>query len=163
LADLKGLHYLRYLLQRPGVDIEALTLSAALAGHSEITVDQADVGEVLDATARSAYRRRLSELDAALDAADKRGDAAGATRLSAERDDVLDQLRSAAGLGGRARRGGASAERARIAVRKTIASALTQIDRHDPRVARILRDSIHTGTSCRYDPNPEHPVTWRTE
>ena len=47
-------------------------------------------------------------------------------------------------------------------MRKAIAAAITQIDRHDPNVARLLRDSVHTGTSCRYDPNPDHPVTWLT-
>ncbi|HEX9467369.1 MAG TPA: hypothetical protein VGA11_03060 [Acidimicrobiia bacterium] len=163
VADLKGLHYLHYLVQRPGIDVEALALSAAHAGHPGMTLDQADLGNVLDATALAAYRRRLSELDAELDAADDRGDQAGAAKLSTERDSLLDQLRVATGLGGRTRRNGASAERARIAVRKAIAAALTHIDQHDPSIARILRDSIHTGTSCRYDPNPDHPVTWLTE
>ena len=33
LADLRGLHYLRYLVERPGVDVEALELSDAATGH----------------------------------------------------------------------------------------------------------------------------------
>jgi hypothetical protein len=47
-------------------------------------------------------------------------------------------------------------------VRKAIAAALTQIGKHDAGVARLLRDSVRTGVSCRYDPNPDHPVTWVT-
>ena len=86
-----------------------------------------------------------------------------AEQLSGEREALVDQLRTAAGLGGRKRHPGASSERARIAVRKAIATALTQIDRHAPDVARLLRDAVHTGVTCRYDPDPDRPVTWITD
>jgi hypothetical protein len=162
LADLKGLHYLRYLVQRPGIDVEALALSDAVSGHPGASVNEAHMGAALDSTALIAYRRRLDELDAELDATDVRGDQQRADKLAGERDALLTELRGATGLGGRNRHRGASTERARIAVRKAIAAALTQIDRHDPGTARLLRDSVHTGTSCRYDPNPDHPVTWVT-
>src|SRR5205814_1948077 len=124
--------------------------------------DQADVGDVLDATALAAYRRRLSELDAELDAADDRGDQPAALTLSAERDAILAQLNGAIGLRGRTRRGGGSAERARVSVRKAISAALSQVETHDASVARLLRDAIHTGLMCRYEPNPDQPVTWVT-
>jgi hypothetical protein len=161
LADLKGLHYLRYLLARPGQDIDALTLSSAVAGHAGV-LDEADTGEILDATALAAYRRRLSEIDAQLDAADSRGDRSAAARLTAERDALLEQLRAATGLGGRQRRAGGSAERARIAVRKAIAGALAQIESREPGIARLLRDCVRTGMTCRCEPDPDHPVTWIT-
>jgi hypothetical protein len=163
LADLKGLHYLRYVIQRPGTDIAALALSDAVSDHPGATHEEADLGEVLDATALSSYRRRLSELDNQLETADQRGDQATAERLSTERDALVSQLRAASGLGGRTRRTGASTERARIAVRRAIATALKQIDLHAPDVARLLRDSVRTGRACRYDPNPDHPVTWVTD
>jgi hypothetical protein len=143
LADLRGLHYLRYLLERPGVDVAALELSSVATGHPDAELDQADMGDVLDATALAAYRRRLSELDAELDSADYRGDQTAALKLSAERAALLAQLDGAIGLRGRPRRAGASAERARIAVRKAISAALTQIERHDATVARLLRNSVH--------------------
>ncbi len=162
LADLKGLHYLRYLIERPATDVAALTLSDAVAGHAGATLAQADLGDVLDADAMAAYRRRLSELDAKLDEADVRGDQSAAAKFCAERDALVDQLRSATGLGGRSRRVGASDERARVAVRKAIAASLAQIDHHDPSLARFLRDAVHTGVVCRYDPNPDHPVDWLT-
>ncbi len=162
LADLRGLHYLWYLLDRPGVDVEALELSTAATGHPGIALDEADVGEVLDATALDEYRRRLSALDVELDTADDRGDQLSALKLTAERDALLAQLDRAIGLRGRARRGGASAERARVALRKAISAALTQIEVHDASVARLLRDSIHTGLICRYEAHPDHLVTWVT-
>jgi hypothetical protein len=162
LADLKGLHYLRHLVARPGVDLEVLSLSDAVAGHPGTDLRQGDTGDVLDASAVAAYRRRLDELDAALDVADSQGDQHAAEAAAAERDALLEQLRGATGLGGRVRRRGASAERARIAIRKAIAATIIQIEGHDPSLARILRDSVHTGSACRYDPNPDLPITWLT-
>jgi hypothetical protein len=162
LADLKGLHYLRVLVERPGAEVEALALSDAVSGHPGVEIDQGDTGEPLDAAALAAYRRRLGDLDAELDAADARGDQGAAERATAERDALVSEVRAATGLGGRARRSGASAERARVAVRKAIAAAIAQIDEHDPSLARYLRDAVHTGASCRYDPHPDHPVTWVT-
>ena len=162
LADLRGLQYLRDLVERPGTEVSALTLSNAAAGHPGLMLDQADSGEDLDASALSSYRRRMKEIEAELDAADIKGDQLGAERLGAERDSILRQLRGAVGLGGRSRRGDASAERARVAVRKAIAAAITQIDRHDPGLARLLRGSVRTGGSCRYDPDPDQPPNWVT-
>jgi hypothetical protein len=161
LPDLKGLHYLRHLVAHPGAEVDALTLSAAVAGHG-VVVAEAGAGEVLDMTALTAYRHRLAGIGAQLDAADRSGDARAAAELTAERDALLAQLRGATGLGGRQRRPGGSAERARIAVRKAIASALAHIERHDPGVARLLRDSVRTGTTCRCDPHPDYPVAWIT-
>ena len=162
LGDMKGLHYVRYLVERPGEEVDARTLYAAFAGHGGVIIDEGDVGEVADATALASYRRRLSEIGTQLDAADRRGDQAGAHALHAERDAILAQLRAATGLGGRPRRTGGTAERARVAVRKAIAAALAQVGTHDPGVARLLRDSVRTGMTCRWDPNPDHPVTWIT-
>jgi len=162
LADLKGLHYLRHLVERPGVDIDALELSDAVAGHAGARAEQAHTGDTLDRTAVAAYRRRLAELDDELDTADERGDQTAALRVAEERDALLAQLRSATGLGGRARRSGATSERARVAVRKAIAATVTQIERHDPSLARHLRDCVRTGASCRYEPNPDHATIWLT-
>jgi hypothetical protein len=162
LADLKGLHYLRLLIEQPGCDVEALALSDAVAGHPGTELKQSDTGDVLDETAMRAYRQRLAQLDAQLDDADARGDEHLAQKATEERDALLEQLRSATGLGGRARRSGASTERARVAVRKAVAAAIAQIERHDPSMARTLRDSIRTGTMCRYEPNPDHALIWVT-
>ena len=48
-------------------------------------------------------------------------------------------------------------------MRKAIATALTQIDQRAPNVARLLPDAVHAGITCRYDANPDHPVTWITD
>ncbi|MFN8051376.1 MAG: hypothetical protein U0Q22_08075 [Acidimicrobiales bacterium] len=159
VPDLKGLHYLRHLLARPGVDIAAAELSDAVSGHAGTAVRDAG-DEVLDEQALAAYRRRLSELDVEEEAAAARADVARSERAAIEREALLDELRRATGLGGRVRRTGGTDERARVAVRKAIAASLARIDEVDPGTARLLRDTVHTGLVCRYQPDPHRPVRW---
>ncbi|MGH3426774.1 MAG: hypothetical protein ACRDQZ_04290 [Mycobacteriales bacterium] len=163
VPNAKGLHYLRELVRRPGVDIAAVALSDAASGHPGHTMESADLGETLDREALASYRRRLAELDAALDDADARGDQASAERLQHERDVLLGHVRAATGLGGRRRRTGSTDERARTAVRKALTATFVRIEANDRALARLLRDTIRTGTNCRYDPQPGQPITWITE
>jgi hypothetical protein len=159
LPDMKGLHYLRALLQRPGAEITALELSAMAAGHG-MAVAEPDAGERLDRRALTAYRNRLREIDEELDEAQSWNDPARAERIEAERDALLRELAGATGLSGRARTMGGTAERARVAVRKAIAAALDRIDAEDPVTARLLRRTIHTGSACQYEQDPDTPVDW---
>lgn len=163
LSDLKGLYYLRALLRVPGTEVGALELSAAAPGHVAGAAPEADTGEVADAQALAAYRARLREIDAELDEAESWSDHGRLDRLRDERAALLDEVRAATGLGGRPRRFASSRERARTAVRKAIASAIDRIAEHDPALARLLRDTIHTGACCRHDPDPARPVTWRLD
>ncbi len=152
----RGLEHLHLLLSRPGEEVAALRL----AGGAE-TVEQGGLGEVVDAQALAAYRRRLGEIDAALDDADVRGDAAVGKRLTAERAALLAEVSAATGLGGRPRTSGSGAERARVTVRKAIATALDAIHAADPVVARHLTSRVRTGLRCCYEPDPDAPVDWR--
>lgn len=151
----RGLEHLHALLSRPGVEIEALRL----AGGAE-TVAQGGLGEVVDAQALASYRRRLGEIDAELDDADCRGDAARGEKLAAERDALLGEVSAATGLGGRPRVTGSGAERARVTVRKAISTALDAIHTADPVVARHLTTHVRTGLRCCYEPDPDAPVDW---
>ena len=159
LPDMKGLHYLHALLQRPGAEITALAMSAMVAGHGTAVVDP-DAGELLDRRALTAYRNRLREIDEELDEAQSWNDPARVERIEAEREALLRELAGATGLGGRARSMGGTAERARVAVRKAIAAALDRIDAQDPATARLLRRTIHTGSVCRYEQDPDTSVDW---
>jgi hypothetical protein len=100
LPDMKGLHYLRALLQRPGAEITALAMSAMVAGHGT-AVAEPDAGERLDRRALTAYRNRLREIDEELDEAQSWNDPARVERIEAEREALLRELAGAAGLGGR--------------------------------------------------------------
>ena len=160
IRAVKGLHYLRILLQRPGADIAAIDLSDTVAGHPGAGAAGGDVGEVLDKQALSAYRRRLAEIDADLDEARSWADTGRAAKLAAERDALLGQLRAATGLGGRPRVPGSAHERARMAVRKAIVSAIDRVAAVDPSLGRLLSDTVTTGATCRYDPDPDRQVRW---
>lgn len=152
----RGLEHLHTLLSHQGVEIPALRLAGGA-----VTVEQAGLGEVIDAQALAAYRRRLGELDVALDEADASGDAALGESLTAERKALLEQVAAATGLGGHARVTGRSAERARVTVRKAIGTALDAIHGADPVVARHLTMHIRTGVRCCYEPDPDAPIDWQ--
>jgi hypothetical protein len=157
---MKGFRYLRLLLERPGVEVTAQELSAAVAGHATV-VAEAGLGEILDRQARQSYRRRLAALDRELAEARAWADEGRAALLAAERGALLDELAAATGFGGRPRRTGAAAERARVAVRKSLSAAIRRLGEIDPDLGRLLRDTIRTGATCCYEPDPARSVTWR--
>jgi hypothetical protein len=131
LPDMKGLHYLHALLQRPDAEISALEMSAMVAGHGT-AVAEPGAGEQLDRRALMAYRNRLREIDEELGEAQSWNDLARVERIEAEREALLRELAGATGLGGRPRSLGGTAERARVAVRKAIAAALDRIGAEGP-------------------------------
>ena len=155
LRDGRGLHYLRALLAAPGRDIRALDLAAGGAGLAP-----AGTGPALDGAARDAYKRRLGEVTAALEAADRAGDEAAAARAEAERAALQRELRGAARLGGRVRDAAPEAERARVNVTRTLRTAIDRIADAAPAAAAHLRASVRTGASCRYGPTPGGPDRW---
>jgi hypothetical protein len=108
---------------------------------------------VLDQTAKQAYRKRLTELDQALERAAARGDATAAGDLEAERAALVAKLKRAAGLAGRPRAFSDEAERARVNVTRTIRQALDRILAADPDTGSHLLGSIRTGIRCSYQPN----------
>ena len=110
-------------------------------------------------TGQGSYRRRLAELDEAIDQAAGRGDDRRAAALDQERAALLDQLRAAAGLAGRTRRLGDEAERARKTVDRPDPRHAAPARRRHPELAAHLRDAVSTGATCRYA--PAEPVAWR--
>jgi hypothetical protein len=164
LKDAKGLGDLARLLAAPGVEIHVLDLAGAPGARGE-PVQQAlasgDLGELLDARARAEYRRRLAELDDDLADAERCHDLARAERATLERDLIASELAAAVGLGGRPRRGGDPAERARKAVTGRIRLTIGRIGDDNPELARHLTNAVRTGTFCTYQ--PERPIEWATE
>ena len=71
---------------------------------------------------------------------------------------VIFLLSGALGLGGRSRRLGSAAERARSAVTWRIRNAIRKIAGVHPPLGRHLDNSIRTGTYCTYV--PERSVDW---
>jgi len=155
----KGLRYLQLLLARPHVELTALEMTAVVAGHG-VTVTQGDLGATLDRRAVAEYRRRIGELDTDLAQAREWADDERIARLAAERGLLLDEIARATGFGGRHRVTGASAERARVAVQKSLTGAVRRIAELDAATGRLLHDTVRTGTTCCYEPDPGRPTTW---
>ncbi|KRA37259.1 MULTISPECIES: AAA family ATPase [unclassified Nocardioides] len=154
VRHVKGMADLAVLLGRPGVEVHALDL----AGAPGAAVIEGDTGPALDEQARAAYKQRLDVLDEELDRAALAGDDQRRANAEEERSFLLAELSAAYGLGGRARRTGATAERARSAVTWRIRDAIRRLEAADPAIGTHLRHAVQTGTFCRYE--PERPVTW---
>ena len=120
-----------------------------------------DAGEILDAQAKDAYRRRLAEIDDDIDQAHAAGDGERAAQADAERDFLIRELAGAVGLGGRDRRAASASERARAGVTRAIRQAITRIADHHAQLGEHLDHAIRTGTYCAYLPDPRAPVSWK--
>ncbi|MCZ7459101.1 AAA family ATPase [Streptomyces sp. WMMC940] len=159
VPDAKGLRDLAALLAVPGTDVPAVRLLAAGSGETAFAARSFGGDPVLDEEARTQYRRRLEQLDDAIDRATASGDDERAAAYDRERAALLDELRSAAGLGGRSRRLGDEAERARKAVTARIRDTLRKLGATHPELAAHLCASVSTGSACAYRPGQQ--VRWR--
>ncbi|MFI9597170.1 AAA family ATPase [Nonomuraea sp. NPDC052265] len=158
MPDAKGLRDLHNLLGHPGADIPAVHLLAPEGGDLVLAARGLGGDAVLDEEAKADYRRRLSVLDDEIDRAAERGDDDRAAEHDRERAALLEELRTAAGLGGRSRRLGDEAERARKTVTARIRDTLRKLTHTHPELATHLRATISTGATCRYQ--PLHTITW---
>jgi hypothetical protein len=156
MRPLRGLDYLHRLVSAPGVAVAAVDLVSG----GRPTVVQPDTGPTIDRQAAAAYRSRLAAIDEELDQADEWADLGRADVLRAERDALLAELSASIGLGGRPRGTGSTAERARIAATKAIATAIDRVASIEPDLGRHLRDSVRTGAECTYRPAAGDEVHW---
>jgi hypothetical protein len=170
LKDAKGLRHLATLLRHPGEELHALLLASAAPEGSCTpgareradvglrTGDPGDAGEMLDAEARGAYRARLTELRDERDEAARFNDPGRVERAEREIEMLTRELARAVGLGGRSRRVGAAAERARLNVTRAIAAVVRKVRAEHPALGEHLAATVRTGTFCSYTPDGRSPV-----
>jgi tetratricopeptide (TPR) repeat protein len=169
LRDMRGLHYIAYLLGHPNERFHVRELSASVGGDGfpretsdpDIHADGEDAPPILDSKAKADYRARLSELHADLDEAERMNDTGRAERIRRELEFVNDELSLAVGLSGRDRKVSDTAERARKRIGKAIRSALSGIRQYDPSLAHHLTTCIRTGYYCAYFSDPQQLVSWK--
>ncbi len=172
LGDLKGFRYLARMLAEPEREFHVLDLVAVEQGTlptaGEVYVGAAEVdgpaGEglpALDDRAREEYRRRLAEVEADIEDAASCNDPARLELAESDRSYLVAELARAVGLGGRMRKVGGNAERARTAVARALRYATDRLDEHIPSLAVHLRNSIHTGMYCSYRPDSLSSVEWK--
>ena len=150
LVEVKGFHDLRVLLDQPGQAVHCLELTGATASSSDVPV--------LDPEAKWQFQERLRSLESEIDEAERFQDLGRAQKARAERDELAVELGRALGLGGRSRKLGDPAERARSAVTWRIRSAIKKVAAAHPRLGLHLSNSIRTGLLCQY--TPEQETTW---
>jgi hypothetical protein len=170
VRDVKGMHYLARLLVEPGRELHVLDLVAAESGpgvHVRATAHDGeahggpgDAGEILDARAKDAYRRRLAEIDDDIDEARANVDTGRLMQAEAERDVLVQELARAFGLHGRERRAASTSERARVGVTRALRHAIARIAEHHRPLGEHLARTVRTGTYCAYVPDPRAPGGW---
>ena len=175
LKEARGLHYIAQLLHQPHQEVHVISLITTSADLSEGLAEmhsvqdsslpfehtEGDAGDMLDPQARAAYKQRVRELQEELAEAQQFHDLGRSERLAAELDFLTHELASAVGLGGRARRVGSPAERARVSITRAIKIALRKISEHHPALGQHLATTIKTGTYCSYTPDVRMPITWQ--
>jgi hypothetical protein len=177
LRDVRGLAYIAYLLGHPREEFHVLSLISKADGTQDelpepvaedhvtqldLTLGRmGDAGEMLDAQAKAAYKRRTAELREQLAEARELNQPDRVDRLEDEIETLGHELSRAVGLGGRDRRAASAAERARINITRAIKVALERIAEHNPALAALLTSSIRTGTFCSYTPDSRLPGSWQ--
>ena len=157
VRDLKGMRYLAELLFHPGREFHVLDMVGSQTGQRTAL---GDAGQILDERAKTAYRRRLAEIEEDIQQAHALEDTDREAQADAERDFLVRELASAVGLGGRDRRAASDSERARSGVTRALRQAIARIGEHHPQLGEHLTSSIRTGTHCAYVPDPGAPATW---
>ena len=157
VRDLKGMRYLAQLLAHPGREFHVLDLVAAETGQP---MALGDAGEILDERAKTAYRRRLAEIEDDIEQARALEDAVREAQADAERDFLVRELARAVGLGGRDRRAASASERARSGVTRAVRQGIARIGEHHPQLGEHLNHAVRTGTYCAYVPDPGAPAAW---
>lgn len=147
LKDTRGLSMLARLVAEPGREQHVLTL-----GTEGDPGQLGDAGEVLDPEAIRQYRERLEALRERETDADALGDTARADLARTEIDAIARELANGVGVGGKRRKAGAIAERARTNVQRRIRDAIRRIEEQDPELGRYLGWTVKTGSFCGFFP-----------
>lgn len=151
LKDAKGYHDIQKLLSRPSEVFHCMDLMGS-------AVDETRSVAATDSKARSAYEKRMKELQAEISEAEAMNQIEHISSLREEYEAILDHLSKSMGLSGKSRKVGSTVEKARSAVTWRIRSALKKIEKSHPELGKHLSRSIKTGTYCSY--RPERPIDW---
>ena len=161
VKDCKGLRYIAYLAANAGQEFHVSDLATldgyslaeqppAVAISAGMQVGSSSPGIALDAAAKSSYRHRLLELREELETAKSFNDLGRVSKIEEEMGFLTREFARAVGLGGRDRRTGCDAERARLRITNSVRSALTKVMKQDPDIGRYLANSVRTGAFCSF-------------
>lgn len=147
MPDLKGFQDIIRLLAEPNKAIHCSDLMG-------VTVLE-NGAPALDDKAKTAYQKRLLDIQSALEEAERFQHFDQIEKLQLEYDQLLDHLAQSVGKGGKVRKSSDSLEKARSAVTWRIRSAIKKIGEVHPELEAHLKASIKTGLFCTYQPEIE--------
>jgi predicted ATPase len=180
LKDSMGARYLSYLLQHPHKEFHVFELmelgakrrkgggcfpraqATVLAEPGVHTTTGGDAGPVLEAKARAAYKRRLTELQAELAEAQDFNDLGRVDKLQHEVALLSRELATGLGLRRHQRQAASAAEQARVNVTRAIKRALQKIAAQHHALGLHLLNTVNTGLFCSYTPDPRLPISWQS-
>jgi len=173
LKHLKGASYIAHLLRHPGREFPALYLRELVAGrialeqpaaliakHTGRSPVEPNTALLLDASAMTAYKRRLRELREEAEESRSFNDLGRTSRIDTEIEFLSSEIIRAAGLNGRSRTWPSESKRARVSVANAIKTALNKIRREHSDAGRFLATTIRTGYFCSFVPDPRFPYSW---
>jgi len=176
INDCRGIQLLNLFLHSPHYDFHVLDLMKLvkhgkavgdLALHSNlpeqhlaqegltITYDSVAIAG-LDARARTEYRDRLCDLEAAITEAEAHHDLGRLERLQIEKQALLQELMSNSYRGHR-RQESPIVRNARTNIRKHLRKVREKIRREAPDLGEHLEEYLSTGTYCSYRPPLDIP------
>jgi tetratricopeptide (TPR) repeat protein len=152
IRDMKGMHDLARLLQRPREEIHCSDLlgGVMVSAGKELMFDD---------KAKRSYQRRIQELEEQLLTVDHDLNPEKKRTLVEEYDQLMDHLSVSLGLGGRTRVTSDTMDRARSAVTWRIRKAIKKIEAVNPSLGKHLSNSVKTGLFCSY--HPELSMDWQ--
>ena len=167
MNDIKGLHYLEFLINHPEEEFLANDLrryvnrtdgrriitGQAIEEWTTETRSAPDIPiEMADRKAVDAYRDRARVLREEIASAKALGDRLRGEKAETELCQIEQELRRILGIGGRLRMDNDPVERARTSISNAIARALERIKKHNPDLWRYLYSTIKMGSSFSYNP-----------
>jgi hypothetical protein len=178
IDDSKGMSYIHWLLQNPHKSITVMQLYdlfskadktellnkgkfVEFAENEEdesINVDSGVQQEIADAKTIATCKKRLKEISSELDMANKNNDEATITKLQGDKERIVSYLRSLTRPGGLTTFFPDTIEKIRKAVSNAIDRAIENIKEYKPDLYQYLKNSIHTGSDCKY--TPERDIPW---
>lgn len=179
LKDMKGLHYLAFLLAHPNKKYYALQVihevdgtpyepdevysamgTEELSEHGLSVSGLTDAGEIMDPEYEKDIRNRLKEAQEKLKCAEAHNDTTLIRKVKNEIEQYQRALNEGIGLSGRHRSTGNAAERARVAVTQAISRVMKKLQNQHLALYEHLSGSLQTGAKCSYNLNI--PIDWNS-
>jgi hypothetical protein len=142
--------------QNPSKPVTVADLRGKEAGNSPIELSSQSI---VDEQALKSCNEEIAELNRGIEEASSDGDEAKAERLQREKDEILNCVRLAIGLGGKSRK--FNRDKAAEAAKKNVLRVRKEIAEEMPGLAEHFRTSIKIGDECAYTPGV--PISWRLD